>query len=172
MCYYQYNKGDIFSRHKRNSHTIHCPHIMQLQRPNFLLSCAESTLQLLIQFTETCMNLANLLLQSCTFVPKSYPQLYKLTQKLYMFSDLQEFCHTWSRFLSLSVERNQSGSMRLHDEKLVQGSACCSVRPEGQPHVFPHPHIHTQITPCKTQYSGISPPPSSQRTGWTKQLFI
>lgn len=46
MCYCQYNKGDIFSRQKRNSHTIHCPHIMQLQKPNFLLSCADSTLQL------------------------------------------------------------------------------------------------------------------------------
>lgn len=62
--YCQYNKGDIFSRHKRSSHMIYCTSIMQLQRQLPLELCWEHTAATPLVY-RTCMNLANLCFELC-----------------------------------------------------------------------------------------------------------
>lgn len=51
------------------------------------------------------MNLADWCFQGCPFgIIHTQILLYDLTQKLYVFfSDLQEFCQTWGKFLGSST---------------------------------------------------------------------
>lgn len=168
--YCQYNKGDIFSRHKRCSHLIYCIHTMQLQRQPPLKLCwapAAAT----SKFAEPHRNSAIQGFQSFTFevIQTQFPSQWTNSETPLRFARIISVLGKVSMLqCSFSVECNLCGNIGgLHNEKFFQG---CAV--EYNQEVSPTYFLiltHTQAAPRKTWHK---PPPSSHREHAGQNSFL